>query len=82
MFTEPSWQANRHRGQLSKRVNIQVYPQRPGYTFALMLLKIGGDLYTPQYLLGHEHTSTVREYVKIAAQDAKEMHRSPLDALG
>ena len=33
-------------------------------------------------LLGHEDMTTVREYVKIAAQDAKEMYRSPLDALG
>jgi hypothetical protein len=32
--------------------------------------------------LGYEDMTTVGEYVKIAAQDAKEMYRSPLDALG
>ncbi len=31
--------------------------------------------------LGHEDVTTVREYVKIAARDAREMYRSPLDAL-
>lgn len=46
-----------------------------------MFLKNGGDPYTLQYLLGHEDMSTVREYAKITAQDAKEMYRSPLDAL-
>lgn len=38
-----------------------------------MFLKNGGDPHTLQYLLGHEDMSTVRENVKIAAQDAKEM---------
>lgn len=47
-----------------------------------MFLKNSGDPYSLQYLLGHEDMSTVKEYVKIAAQDAKEMYRSPLDALG
>lgn len=67
--------------RLGERVNIRVYPHRLRHTFALMFLKNGGDPYTLQYLLGHEDMSTVREYVKIAAQDAKEMYRSPLDAL-
>ena len=38
-------------------------------------------LYSPQYLLGHEDMTVTREYVKIAAQDASDMYRSPLDAL-
>ena len=46
-----------------------------------MFLKNGRDPYTLQYLLVHKDMGTVREYVKIAAQDAKEMYRSPLDAL-
>ena len=29
----------------------------------------------------HEDMTTVREYVKIAARDARDMYRSPLDAL-
>ena len=51
------------------------------HTLALMFLKNGRDPYTLQYLLVHKDMGTVREYVKIAAQDAKEMYRSPLDAL-
>ena len=34
-----------------------------------------------QCLLGHEDMITVREYVNIAARDAKDLYRSPLDAL-
>jgi integrase/recombinase XerD len=68
--------------RLGERVNIRTYPHRLRHTFALLFLKGGGDPYTLQYLLGHEDMTTVREYVKIAAQDAKEMYRSPLDALG
>ena len=66
---------------IGKRVGIKVYPHRLRHTFALMFLKGGGDPYTLQYLLGHEDMTTVREYVKIAARDAKEMYHSPLDAL-
>jgi site-specific recombinase XerD len=66
---------------IGQRVGIKVYPHRPRHTFALMFLKGGGDPYTLQYLLGHEDMTTVREYVKIAARDAKDMYRSPLDAL-
>jgi site-specific recombinase XerD len=46
-----------------------------------MFLKNGGDPYILQYLLGHEDMTTVREYVEIAAQDAKDMYRSTPDAL-
>ena len=45
-------------------------------------LQLNGGPYSLQYLLGHDDMSTVREYVKIAAMDASELYRSPLDALG
>jgi site-specific recombinase XerD len=34
-----------------------------------------------QYFLGHEDMTMVREYVKVAARDIKDLYRSPLDAL-
>ena len=34
-----------------------------------------------QYILGHEDMTTVREYVKVAARDVKDLYRSPPDAL-
>jgi site-specific recombinase XerD len=66
---------------IGKRVGIHVYPHRLRHTFALQYLKLGGDPYSLQYLLGHEDMTTVREYVKIAAADVLDMYRSPLDAL-
>jgi integrase/recombinase XerD len=67
---------------LGQRAGVsRCYPHRLRHTFALLYLKGGGDPYTLQYLLGHEDMTVTREYVKIAAQDAREMYRSPLDAL-
>src|SRR5512139_859528 len=63
------------------RAGIHCYPHRLRHTFALLYLKNRGDPYSLQYLLGHEDMTVTREYVKIAAQDAKEMYRSPLDQL-
>lgn len=57
------------------------YPHRLRHTFALMYLKNRGDAFSLQYLLGHEDMTMVRQYVKIAAQDAREIYRSPLDNL-
>jgi site-specific recombinase XerD len=51
------------------------------HTFALQYLKLGGDPFSLQYILGHEDMTAVREYVKVAARDVKDLYRSPLDAL-
>lgn len=67
--------------KIGRRASVRAYPHRFRHTFALQYLKLSGDPYSLQYLLGHEDMSTVREYVKIAAQDASDMYRSPLDAL-
>jgi hypothetical protein len=62
--------------RLGERINIRACTHRLRRTLALMFLKNGGDPYTLQYLLGHEDMTTVREYVKIAAHDAKEAAES------
>ena len=67
---------------IGDKVGVRAYPHRLRHTFALQYLKLGGDPYSLQYLLGHEDMTVTKHYVKIAAQDATEMYRSPLDALG
>ena len=67
---------------IGQRAGFRCYPHRLRHTFALQYLKLRGDPYSLQYLLGHEDMTVTREYVKIAAQDASDMYRSPLDALG
>ena len=67
---------------IGEKVGVRAYPHRLRHTFALQYLKLGGDAFSLQYLLGHEDIATVREYVKIAACDVRDMYRSPLDALG
>ena len=64
-----------------KRAGVRAYPHRLRHTFALQYLKLGGDPFSLQYILGHEDMTTVREYVKVAATDVAEMYRSPLDNL-
>jgi site-specific recombinase XerC len=68
-------------GAIGKRVGVHVNPHKLRHTFALMYLKMRGDPFSLQYLLGHEDMTTVREYVKVAATDVADMYRSPLDAL-
>jgi integrase/recombinase XerD len=67
---------------IGERTGIRAYPHRFRHTFALQYLKLGGDPYSLQALMGHEDFETVKEYVKLAAKDVREMYRSPLDALG
>jgi site-specific recombinase XerD len=77
---KPTERRTRH-SKSTKGLRHCLYAARLRHTFALQYLKLGGDPYSLQYLLGHEDMATVREYVKIAAQDVKEMYKSPLDAL-
>jgi site-specific recombinase XerD len=67
--------------KIGDRAGVRCYRHRLRHTFALQYLKLGGDPFSLQYLLGHEDITTVREYVKVAARDARDMYRSPLDAL-
>jgi integrase/recombinase XerD len=62
---------------IGEKTGVRVYPHRLRHTFALQYLKLCGDPYSLQYLPGHEDMTTVREYVKIAAQDVRQMYRSP-----
>jgi integrase/recombinase XerD len=69
----------RHIGQ---RVGIRgVYPHRLRHTFALQYIKMGGDPYTLQYLLGHEDMTVTRMYVKMAARDVTTTYHSLLDGM-
>ena len=67
--------------RIGERAGVRAYPHRLRHTFALQYLKLGGDAFSLQYILGHEDMSTVREYVKVAARDIEDLYRSPLDAL-
>jgi site-specific recombinase XerD len=67
--------------QLGKQAGFRCYPHRLRHTFALMYLKLGGDPYSLQYLLGHEDMGMTRQYVKISSHDARDLYRSPLDSL-
>jgi site-specific recombinase XerD len=66
---------------IGRRAGFQCYPHRVRHTFALLYLKLKGDPYSLQYLLGHEDMTMTRRYVKIAARDPSDMYRSPLDSL-
>ena len=68
--------------RIGQRAGLEhVYPHRLRHTFALLYLKNRGDPYSLQYLLGHEDMTVTREYVRVLAQDAREMYKSPLDWL-
>jgi site-specific recombinase XerD len=67
--------------RIGDKVSIRAYPHRFRHTFATQYLKLGGDPYSLQYLLGHEDMTITKMYVKLAAQDVKDLYRSPLDAL-
>lgn len=66
---------------IGKKAGIRAYPHRFRHTFAIRYLKLGGDPYTLQYLLGHEDMSVTRKYVKVVSADVADLYRSPLDAL-
>lgn len=58
-----------------------VHPHRMRHTFAVSYLRAGGDIFTLQMILGHEHLEMVRHYSKLASQDMKRVHRraSPVE---
>jgi integrase/recombinase XerD len=67
--------------RIGRRTGVHSYPHRFRHAFSMEYLQLGGDPYSLQFLLGHEDMATVKEYVKIAAANVRDLYKSPLDAL-
>jgi site-specific recombinase XerD len=71
---------------LGRRVGVpNVHVHRLRHTFAISLLRAGGDIFTLKYLLGLSSLTMVQDYLgSLNVDDAMNAHRrfSPLDNLG
>mgnify|MGYP000979811464 FL=1 len=62
---------------------VRCSPHTFRHTFAKSYLMNGGDLFTPQKILGHSSLYVVRLYVNLASEDVQAQHRrySPVDMI-
>lgn len=68
--------------RLGKSAGVNVHPDKLRHTFAISYLRVGGDVFSLQYLLGHTTLQMTQKYLQsLNVEDAINAHRkfSPLD---
>jgi len=70
-------------GEAAGLEGVRCSPHTFRHTFAKNYLLNGGDLFTPQKILGHSSLYVVRLYVNLASEDVQAQHRrySPVDMM-
>ena len=60
-----------------------IHPHRLRHTFAINYLRVDGDIFTLQVILGHEHLEMVRHYSRLSQSDINKAYRraSPVEFL-